>query len=213
MNKKNVITVMVFLSLGIALIYWQYNNIAPEDRSKIYQSIANAKWIYVLPAIIISFASHYFRALRWKLLLAPLEIKPGIVNTTLAVLIGYFVNLLVPRAGEVAKCTVLAKYEKAPVDKMLGTIVAERAFDTLCLGLFAVITLLLQYDIVLGYAQDLGQQLMNGFLRTPDGAIIWNKLIFLLLIGLVVIVGFVFLIKKTKNSAIGKALLGIWEGL
>jgi hypothetical protein len=49
------------------------------------------------------------------------------------VLIGYLVNLIPPRAGEVAKCTVLARYENMPADKMIGTIVAERSFDVICL--------------------------------------------------------------------------------
>jgi len=65
----------------------------------------------------------------------PLGYQPSIGNTFLAVLIGYLANLAIPRLGEVLKCTLLAKYEKVPAEKIVGTIVAERAFDVISLGL------------------------------------------------------------------------------
>jgi uncharacterized protein (TIRG00374 family) len=67
------------------------------------------------------------------------------------VLIGYITNLALPRAGEVAKCTVLAKYEKIPAHKMIGTIVAERAFDIFCLIIIAIFAFMVQFTIISGY--------------------------------------------------------------
>jgi hypothetical protein len=70
----------------------------------------------------------------------PLGYKPRISNTFLAVLIGYMANLAFPRLGEVLKCTVLARYEKVPANKLVGTIVAERVFDVICLVIVMFIT-------------------------------------------------------------------------
>jgi hypothetical protein len=97
--------------------------------------------------MIMLLLSHYSRALRWKILMEPLHIRPTTANTFFAVMLGYFFNLLVPRLGEVVKCTTLARYEKAPVDKVIGTMVAERAIDFICLLVVVVLTVLVQTDL------------------------------------------------------------------
>jgi hypothetical protein len=63
-------------------------------------------------------------------------------------MIGYFVNLGAPRLGEVVKCTILARYEKVPADKLVGTIVAERAFDVVCLAIVFGLTFLFQFNVI-----------------------------------------------------------------
>src|SRR5678815_907736 len=75
----------------------------------------------------------YSRAMRWKLLMEPLGYKPSNFNVFAAVMIGYLVNSGAPRLGEVFKCTLLARYEKLRVDKLIGTILIERAVDLVCL--------------------------------------------------------------------------------
>src|SRR5207249_2961711 len=101
--------------------------------------------------------------LRWRYLLETVEMNPTVLNTTFAVMIGYITNLALPRAGEVAKCTVLAKYEKMPAHKMIGTIVAERAFDIFCLLIIAVLAFILQFNRIEEYVgagmKDLGTKI------------------------------------------------------
>ena len=59
--------------------------------------------------------------------------RPRIWNTFFAVMIGYLANMAIPRLGEVLKCTIISKYEKVPVDKLVGTILVERAVDLVSL--------------------------------------------------------------------------------
>src|SRR5690606_18681838 len=146
--KKILLTILqyiVFFGLGALLIWWQYSKLTPEDLSEIFSAFKEVEhrlWL-LIPVFIVGFLSHFFRALRWKLLLEPVDLKPSTMNITFAVLIGYLVNLLIPRMGEVARCSVLAKYEREPVDKIVGTIVAERAFDMVCLILITLLTFFL----------------------------------------------------------------------
>jgi uncharacterized protein (TIRG00374 family) len=138
MNKKTLLTILqyvVFLGLGIAIIFYMMGQLSEQDKAEMLAAIKGVRLWMMIPIVIVGFLSHWFRALRWKLILEPLDIKPTTINTFFSVMIGYIANLALPRAGEVAKCTVLARYEKVPADKMIGTIVAERAFDVLCLGL------------------------------------------------------------------------------
>jgi len=212
MSRKTLSTVLqliLFLSLGIGLIVWRYNGMTAEEKEQMFAAFGHVRWIYGIPIFIIGFLSHWFRALRWKLLLQPLGIYPTTANTTFAVLIGYLANTLVPRLGEVAKCTVLAKYEKVPADKLVGTIIAERAFDLVCLVLIALVTLGLQYDIISPYAQKLYQE---AFLSS-DGSFIWTRMLLLAVIAAGGILAIVLLYRKIKDSKVGHIIKGIGEGL
>ena len=81
-------------------------------------------------------------------MLEPLGYNTRFINSTLAVLIGYFVNLAIPRAGEVSRASVMTNYENIPFEKGFGTIVAERIADHFMMFLIIGITLLIQFDFI-----------------------------------------------------------------
>jgi uncharacterized protein (TIRG00374 family) len=212
MSKKTVSTILqliIFLGLGVGLIVWRYNAMSIKEKTEMFEAFKHVRWIYGIPILIIGFCSHFFRALRWKLLLQPLQIFPSVPNITFSVLIGYLANTLVPRLGEVAKCTVLAKYEKVPADKLVGTIIAERAFDLVCLVIILFITLGLQYDIIYPFARDLYLKMFTD----SSGNFIWLRIIVAVGIAVAGILAVVFLYRRIKSSRIGHIIKGIGEGL
>jgi glycosyltransferase 2 family protein len=206
--KKILLTILqyvIFFGLGGLLIWWQYGKLTPNDKTEIFASFSQVRdrlWL-LIPVLVIGFLSHLFRALRWKLLLEPLKLKPTTANITFAVLIGYLVNLLVPRMGEVARCTILARYEHEPVDKIVGTIVAERSFDIFCLLLVIVLAFVLQIDIASDYFYE---QLARSGIKGSSIAIFFGGLIafFALL---------VFIYKRNKKTKVGHFISGIWYGV
>ena len=139
---KTIVQYMFFLGLGLFLILYSVRSLSPSEKIQLLNSFRVANYLYLVPVTIIMLLSHLSRAFRWKILMEPLGYKPSTGNTYIAVLIGYLFNLLVPRLGEVMKCTVLARYEKAAPDKLIGTIVAERAFDVVGLLLVVIIMLI-----------------------------------------------------------------------
>lgn len=206
MKKKTLITALqylIFLALGIVLIVHMFNGMSAADKADMLNSIRQTKLWFLVPVFICGFLSHWFRAIRWKLLLRPLHITPTTFNTTLSVLIGYVVNLLVPRMGEVAKCTVLAKYENVPADKMIGTIVAERTFDVFTLAVVTLLAFLTQADIIGNYAADLMGKMAAK-----------QTLLYIALAGLVIFVAVLVLIyRKYSDSKIGKFIKGLADGV
>lgn len=207
--KKALITLLqyiVFLGLGIFIVYYTYNKLTAEEKAHMFEAIGSVseRWYLIIPAVIGGFLSHYFRALRWKLLLEPIGIRPSTTNTLFSVLIGYLANLVIYRSGEVAKCTVLARYEKVPADKMVGTIVSERVFDMLSLGVVVALAFALQADVIGNYATELIQN-------------IWTKAGNLLFIGIVGLVGLiivlVYIYRRTKETRVGKFIKGLSEGM
>jgi hypothetical protein len=206
MSKKTLLTVLqyvIFLGLGIGIIYWMFSKMTAEQIDIMLGSIKQTRAWYLVPIFIVGFLSHFFRALRWKLMLEPMNIRPTTTNTFFAVMVGYITNLVLPRAGEVAKCTVLARYEKVPADKMIGTIVAERAFDVVCLGLLTFLAFVLEADVI-------GKMLSDTF-----GGFAGKTSFLLVLLGLAAIgiITLVFLYRKFKHTKIGQFLGGLMQGV
>jgi glycosyltransferase 2 family protein len=211
MNKRlsTVLQYLFFLGLGFGLIWYSSKDLTDEQINELTQSFSQTRYLYILPVIASLLLSHYFRALRWRLLMNPLGYAPGRGNTYLVVLIGYFFNLLVPRLGEVMKCTMLAKYEKIPADKLVGTIVAERAVDLICLLLVAIIMLFTQFDL-------LGETALTGIKNAAEGA----QPIKIILVIAAIIAGLLFIrfiVHRFAHihlfAAIRKIGSGIWHGL
>jgi uncharacterized protein (TIRG00374 family) len=134
-------------------------------------------------------------------MLKPLGYEPKFINNTLAVLIGYFVNLAIPRAGEVSRAAVMTNYEGIPFEKGFGTIVAERIADLVMMLIIIAITLFLQFDFIY-------ELLIKKFDPIKIGSI---------LVGLLVIfLAFTHYIKKAKTGIALKIktfVTGLIEGI
>lgn len=153
------------------------------------------------------------RAFRWKLLMQSLGYNPSTANAFFAVLIGYMTNQAVPRLGEVVKCTMLARYEKIPVDKLIGTIILERIIDAITLLLIFGITLIIQPDIY----SDLTEAIFNA---KPDPAqkSISSALVMIIAAAVIISLIAVWMIRKKKNfkdlgELFKKISRRIWEGI
>ena len=202
---------LIFLGLGIFIVWWMARGIDEKGWEQIRLSLSKARYILIVPVFVLLVSSHFFRALRWKMLMEPLGYNPSTFNVFNAVLVGYMANLALPRLGEVLKCTLLAKYEKTGPDKLVGTIVAERAVDLVCLFIVFLLTIFFQVDIVGQYAIALWRKISN-----QSAGSIPLMILFILLFSLG-IWGFIRWIKKHPDNIIlqkiGGIINGIWQGL
>src|SRR5205085_7043820 len=143
-----------FLGLGIFLVWWSLHKMSDEEYQQFLTSLKTANYFLLIPVFFILTASHISRAIRWKILIMSMGYTPKLSNTFCAVMVGYLANFAVPRLGEVLKCTILAKYEKVPADKLVGTILVERAVDLLSFLIIIIISLLTQAHVVGDFAKD-----------------------------------------------------------
>jgi uncharacterized protein (TIRG00374 family) len=90
--------------------------------------------------------SHLIRAYRWNLLIEAMNYHPPFKNTFFSMMVGYLANYAFPRIGEITRCAVLAKTEKVPADKLLGTVIVERAVDVFTLLVFLIILITARFD-------------------------------------------------------------------
>lgn len=139
---------ILFTGGGLFLVWWQLKSMSPIEKTEFYRAIGQTNFWIIIPVVCMSLASHLSRAMRWKLLLEPVGYKPNTANAFMATMIGYLANSAVPRLGEVLKCSMLARYEKMRIDRLVGTILLERSFDLICFALFIGLTVMFQLDLI-----------------------------------------------------------------
>jgi uncharacterized protein (TIRG00374 family) len=194
-------------------VWWSVRKITDKGWEDIKNAFRDANYLLIIPVMITLLLSHYSRALRWKILMEPMGYKPRVANVYMSVLIGYMANLAVPRLGEVLKCTILARYEKIPADKLVGTIVAERAFDVLCLVLVILITFFTQADLIGGYLNET----LNTIVQSKTSSLSTSKIIILAGILLLGLTAVIVVFKKFSHirfiQKIKTIFEGIWHGI
>lgn len=209
----SILQFVIFFGLGIFLVWWSIHKLSDKDYADFITSLKNADYILLIPVFFILSLSHISRAIRWKILMASMGYKPKLSNTFAAVMVGYLANFAFPRLGEVLKCTILGRYEKVPPDKLVGTILVERAVDLLSFGIIIIISLLTQAQVVGTYAKNA----LNKYILTGDKT---GSIIKLAVIGGIFIIMFLLLryFFKTygQNSIVSKTkgiFKGVTEGL
>lgn len=114
-----------------------------------YAQNADIKWI--LLGLLSGLLSHFSRAYRWLYMAEPLGFKPRLANSFMAVYSAYLINYTIPRAGEIARATILSNYENVPFDKGFGTIVSERIADLIMLFLIIGVAMILQFEFIVNF--------------------------------------------------------------
>lgn len=145
---KNILTVLISIAIAGVFLWVALRGL---DFDKIKNSLQKANYLWVLFAAVFGVSAYIFRAVRWNLLLEPMGYKISNSNSLWSLSFGYLMNLTIPRSGEVARSTALYGVEKVPVDKSFGTIILERVVDLVCMGIFALLTLVLKYNTLLSF--------------------------------------------------------------
>jgi glycosyltransferase 2 family protein len=208
-----ILQYLFFFGLGVLFVWLTVKDINREQWQHIKTSIQQARHWLIVPAFVLLFLAHYSRAIRWKILMEPLGYKPSTFNTFAAVMIGYLVNAGVPRLGEVVKCTLLARYEKVRADRLVGTIVMERAVDVVCLLLVFIAAIIFQGGFI-------GEHLaakFSSFFKDSTGHTSIQKMIIVVLAIIGIISILFFVLKKFGHidavAKVKEVLRGILHGL
>lgn len=169
---KNTLKTILPILLGVFLVWYSYYSTSEKDRSEIIHYVKNADLFWVGVSVFLGILTHLSRAVRWNYLLQPLGYKPKLFNNILIILTAYFTNLGIPRSGEILRATALATYEHVPFQKGFGTIVTERVIDLVMLFLIVAIALFLQTDIIWGFLQQKGFNLILLLILMGSGLLV-----------------------------------------
>lgn len=207
--KKRIIAIakyLVFLLIGAGLVWWQFSRMTAKDKTDFVESIRNVHYVYLFPIIIIGLLSHYFRGLRWKMLIDPIKKVSG-ASSFYSVMVGYLGNTFVPRAGEVLRCSMMAKYQRVSFSKLIGTVIVERVFDLFCYALFILLTIFSQLETVGKFVSAKLEKIFANDTSTPR----WLKIsVFLAAVILLYVIINWLLKKYSGHKFIGK-FLNLWN--
>jgi glycosyltransferase 2 family protein len=200
MNKKlsGFLKITISVLLAVGLMWWVFKGIDYEEFMSMTDKV---DYTWVVISMFLSVIGNTARAYRWNLLLNPLGYRPSTYRTSVAVFIGYLVNLALPRVGEVTKCAVLTKTDGVPISKAIGTVITERIVDLVMLVAVLGITLLLEFDRIVSF--------FEMTIRIPDNWI-WGVVVLLLMVP----VGIFILLRIIKGrSKVAVFVRDIVQGL
>lgn len=151
---SKITAVFVPLLLGFGLIYYQYSTLSVDALNKIKFCFQKANYFYIFLSLLISLFGYWARAYRWKYSLQHLGYNTRFKNDFMAVCVSYFMNLTIPRSGEITRAALLKKYENVPFDKGFGTIVAERIVDLILFLFFVGLGFVLQFEKLYNFIKE-----------------------------------------------------------
>ena len=203
----NIAKIIAPILLGGAILYWMYRG---EDFMRLrHVLLEEMNWMWMLLSFPFGILAQLFRGWRWKQTLEPIDEHPRTSTSIYAVFLSYAVSLIIPRLGEFTRCGVLKRYDGCSFSKALGTVVTERAIDTLLMGTVAGLTLLFQLSVFGTFFSQTGTSLdtilerfsLTGYLVTAVCAVA-------ILILLHILFQSLNIYSKVKATA-----SGIWQGV
>lgn len=220
---KDILKVLLFFGVGFTILYFVYSsqNTAfqeqcridgiPESEcsllGKVWSDLQSVNWFWLLAVLVCFNVSNISRAYRWKMMVDSLGYKTKTSNAFFCIMIGYFANLGLPRAGEILRATVFSRYEKIRIDRLIGTIAMDRLIDVVSVLLVVGLAITLEFDLLWGFLSSQGGE--------SQGIPSW--MLYLAGIGIVfLIVSYLFreaLMRLRLVQKILALLLGFWEGL
>lgn len=220
---KKALQLFFFIGLGVGILtlLFRSQNAAFHEQcrldgtpeadcslvDKLWQDFSSVHLGWMLLVAVAFTVSNIFRARRWQMQLAPLDHRVSFANSLLTILLGYFVNLGFPRMGEVARAGALSRYEKVPLEKVMGTLVIDRLMDVICLALVMGLALLFQGQVLLDFVE---QRRGSG----GGGGSLLQSSLFLALAGFVVVIAALVLVfwKKLLSNPVFQKVAGLLRG-
>jgi glycosyltransferase 2 family protein len=206
-----ILRIGVPVIFGLYLAWYFWSTMSDTDKEKVSGVFARANYFYVFLSLVFCWLSHVSRAIRWRYMLEPMGYKTRLSTSYHSVIVAYFMNLLLPRAGEISRAGVMMRYENVPFEKGFGSILAERVVDVIMLAIITVLTLWLQgdkYPEIMDKFNQLKAEYTGAKSDSNLGLYIWITL------GVIVAVCIFFYFKnekfRNKVKSIGK---GMADGL
>ena len=207
MTRGNIAKVLLPLLLGGAILYWMYRDFDWQAVGHVLRE--EMGWEWMLLSMPFGVSAQLLRGWRWQQLLHPMGQKARLHVLVHAVFLSYASSLVIPRVGEFLRCGILTRYEGTPFPKALGTVVTERAIDTLMVGLVGAGTLLFQMSAFGSFFRKTGmsvETMLHSFSWTGYAV----TLVCLAAIG---VLGFLLLRRLAVYRHIVDVLRSLWEGI
>ena len=202
---KVFIQYVVVITITVVLIWFSLRGLRVGEGGNKWDYLvqtwlaADKGWLFMMA--LISIVSHYVRAVRWRMLLIPVGQRTSLAYSFLSLMVGYLVNLVIPRGGEVSRCYNLYKLDKVPVEISFGTVVLERIVDLFFLIILIAFSFLVESKRLIDFIKTLPINMGGSGFR---------NLIYVVASAIVVFLILYWLVKKNKKA--NDFLIKTWKG-
>ena len=202
-----ILKILMPLVLGAAILYWMYRG---ENWQQILHVMTDEmNWTWMLLSFPFGILAQMFRGWRWRQTLEPVGENPRTSTSIHAIFLSYAASLVIPRVGEFTRCGVLKRYDDVSFPKALGTVVTERAIDSLLVMGITAIVILLEMSTFGTFFQKTGTNLhdiLHGFS--------WAGYLVVGICGIAMMILLHFLLRKLSiYNKVRATLSGIWQGV
>lgn len=135
---RGVLNYLLSLLLAALFLYIAFKGV---DVDEVFKIVSQSSLIWIFIFIVVQLSAHYIRALRWKVIVHSVKPDASIKNLFGALMVGYGVNCVVPRLGEVTRAVLVGKWENLSRPSMFGTVILERVIDIIFLGIAVIIAI------------------------------------------------------------------------
>lgn len=209
---KSIIQYLVLLAITALLVWFSLRGIETGDGENKWTylthtwQLADKTWLFAMA--IVAMLSHLVRAERWRMLMEPVGRTVKLNHSFYSLMVGYLVNMVVPRGGELSRCYNLYKLDKTPVDQSFGTVVVERIIDLCCLLVLIAFSFFLESKKLFEFIDTLPLSMEELTSKLP---IVLGLIIVLIAMGVLAY----WLIRKNEriHALVLKAWSGFKEGL
>ena len=210
MNSRSItsqaLKILLPLLLGGAILYWMYRDF--DFRSIQHVLLHEMDWTWMLLSLPFGVTAQLFRGWRWRQTLDPIGEHPRRSTCVHAIFLSYATSLVIPRVGEFLRCGVLKRYDGTSFAKALGTVVTERAIDTLLVALITVCTILFQMSVFGTFFDKTGTSLDTLLQFSTTGWLVTG------ICSIAALVLLHFLLRRLSfYDKVKTTLHGIWQGV
>ncbi len=168
---KRIIKIALALTLGGVFLWLAFRNVRLEE---VWEYAKQIQFGWILPFAVVALLSHIIRAERWRLLIKHDKAEVDRFTLFAGVLVGYLLNFVGPRLGEVSRPVYVARQESLSTSKLMGTIVLERIIDVITMVIIMfIVSVYLISDISL-LSQIFGDETIDFLTNTSSlGTYLW----------------------------------------
>lgn len=204
---NNILQVALSLLLGGAILYWMYRDFDFHSITQVM--LHDMNWGWMLLSFPFGIMAQAFRGWRWRQTLEPVGEHPRRRVAVYSIFVSYASSLVIPRIGEFARCGILKRWDRVSFPKALGTVVTERAIDSLLVAVVTLLTLLWQLPVFTRFFHRTGTRI-DEFLGRFTTAGWWVTAI----CAVVVVVFFYFILRRLSiYNKVKATFIGLWSGI
>ena len=144
-QSRSIARYSISFLLAFGFLYLAFRGI---KLSELWESLKGANYWWVALLIPLNILMNWVRAERWAHLLAPIKSPISKRNLFSGVMIGYAINNVLPRVGEIVRPYIVGNREGISKSAVFGTIVVERILDFMSFYFIVCVVLFLYPNLL-----------------------------------------------------------------